>query len=59
MSISKEELNILLKECQLNKHNNPAYSLSKLHAIADDLIGHVERSHDIRKIFSVLLKDAI
>ncbi|UJR35261.1 hypothetical protein I4U23_028025 [Adineta vaga] len=59
MGISKEELNVLFKECQFNKHSDPSYSLPKLHAIADDLIGYVERSHDIRKVFSNLLKDAI
>ncbi|CAF1673253.1 unnamed protein product, partial [Adineta ricciae] len=59
MVISKEELNVLFKECQLNKYSDPSFVLSKLSAIADDLIIHVERSHDIRRVFSNLLKDAI
>ncbi|CAF1122471.1 unnamed protein product [Adineta ricciae] len=59
MVISKEELNLLFKECQLNKYSDPSFVLSKLSTIADDLITHVERSHDIRRVFSNLLKDAI
>jgi hypothetical protein len=30
-----------LTECQLNEDSNPSSSLSKFHAIADDLIGYV------------------
>ncbi|CAF3461890.1 unnamed protein product [Rotaria socialis] len=59
MVITKEELNELFRECQSHKRNNPSHILSKLHAIIDDLIEHVERSHDVRKVFGGLVKEAI
>lgn len=53
MGITKEELHTLFKGLNEYSSNN----LSRLHPIADDLIGHIERSHDLRKLFGVILKD--